>query len=231
LPSAPDAILTLMLCIMSVTLHEAAHAWVALLGGDRTAHEGGQVSLNPIPHIRREPVGMLVFPIVTVFITGWPMGFASAPFDPHWAIKHPKRAARMAAAGPLANLLLMVIAGLLIRWGVARGVYFPLDEIEFGKIVGCQSHFLAGVGFVLGMCFCMNMVMFLFNLLPLPPLDGSGIMIMFMNEETAEKYLAIVHQPAIGLIGILIAWKLFSLVLAPIFPFAVGLLYPGVSYG
>lgn len=231
MPSAPDAILTLLLCIVSVTLHEAAHAWVALKGGDATAFEGGQVSLNPLPHIEREPFGMIVLPLLTVFVTGWPMAFASAPFDPHWAVKYPKRAARMAAAGPAANLLLMLAAALLIRAGMAAGVYYPPDWIKFGYIVGCKSHFLAGVGYILGMCFCMNLVMFLFNLLPFPPLDGSGIMIMFMDGETAAKYLAVMRQPVFVMVGILVAWKLFSVVITPIFYFAVGLLYPGVTYG
>lgn len=231
MPSAPDAILTLLLCIISVTLHEAAHAWVALRSGDATAFEGGQVSLNPLPHIEREPFGMIVLPLITVFVTGWPMAFASAPFDPHWAVKYPKRAARMAAAGPAANLLLMLAAALLIRVGMAAGVYYPPDWIRFGYIVGCESHFLAGVGYILGMCFCMNLVMFLFNLLPFPPLDGSGILIMFMNGETAAKYLDIVRQPVFVMVGILVAWKLFASMITPIFYFAVGLLYPGVSYG
>lgn len=67
--------------LFSTTLHEAAHAWAALRGGDPTAYAGGQVSLDPMPHIRREPFGMIVLPLLTSVTIGWPMGYASAPYD------------------------------------------------------------------------------------------------------------------------------------------------------
>src|SRR5437763_130762 len=86
--------------LFSTSVHEAAHAYVALRGGDRTAYLGGQVSLSPLPHIRREPIGMLLVPLLTAFTNGWAMGWASAPYDPRWADRHPRRAAWMAAAGP-----------------------------------------------------------------------------------------------------------------------------------
>ena len=96
--------------LFSTTLHEAAHAWAAKLGGDLTAYHGGQVSLDPLPHIRREPFGMVILPLLTALTMGFPIGFASAPYDPAWAQKYPKRSAWMALAGPAANLLLMLIA-------------------------------------------------------------------------------------------------------------------------
>ena len=70
--------------LFSLTFHEAAHAFAALRGGDRTAYLGGQVSLDPTPHIRREPLGTVVFPIVIYLISGggWMFGWASTPFDP-----------------------------------------------------------------------------------------------------------------------------------------------------
>jgi hypothetical protein len=89
--------------LFSTTVHEAMHALVAWKGGDPTAYHGGQVSLSPIPHIRREPIGMLVVPLLTSLTQGWAMGWASAPYDPVWAERHPKRAALMAAAGPPAT--------------------------------------------------------------------------------------------------------------------------------
>src|SRR6185503_4111775 len=92
--------------LFSATAHEAAHAWAAKLGGDLTAYHGGQVSLDPRPHIRREPVGMVVLPILSTILSGWPLGFASAPYDPHWALRHPRRAGWMAVAGPAANILI-----------------------------------------------------------------------------------------------------------------------------
>ncbi|HEU4904854.1 MAG TPA: hypothetical protein VFT19_01910, partial [Solirubrobacterales bacterium] len=66
--------------LLALTLHEAGHALAAWLGGDETAYQGGQVTLNPMPHIRREPFGTVVIPIITFFFSGWMMGWASTPY-------------------------------------------------------------------------------------------------------------------------------------------------------
>ena len=84
--------------LLSDTCHEAAHAWAAMLGGDLTAYHGGQVSLDPLPHVRREPLGMVVVPLITYAMNGWMMGWASAPYDPLWASRHPKPSASCASA-------------------------------------------------------------------------------------------------------------------------------------
>lgn len=68
--------------LFSTTLHEAGHAFAAYRLGDSTAYEGGQVTLNPWPHIRREPVGMILVPLITFATRGWMIGWASAPYDP-----------------------------------------------------------------------------------------------------------------------------------------------------
>ena len=100
--------------LFSTTLHEAAHAWAAMRGGDLTAYHGGQVSLDPLPHIRREPFGMVALPLLGVLIAGWPFGYASAPYDPKWALAHPRRAALMALAGPAANMLLVIASAITV---------------------------------------------------------------------------------------------------------------------
>ena len=190
--------------IFSTTLHEAGHAFAAWKLGDSTAYEGGQVSLNPIPHIRREPVGMVLVPILSFALNGWMMGWASAPYDPAWAHRYPKRAAVMAAAGPAANLLLAVIAGLLIKTGLAAlipGAFMPI-----------------------GILFMLNLLLFVFNLLPVPPLDGSTILPMFMSDNAARRYRELLHQPMISLLGLLLAWKVFPYLFAPIQSAAFGLL-------
>jgi hypothetical protein len=78
--------------VFSTTAHEAGHALVAYLGGDRTAYEGGQVTLDPMPHIRRSPFGMVVIPIITFLLSGggYMFGFASAPYDAFWAQRNPR---------------------------------------------------------------------------------------------------------------------------------------------
>ncbi|HEX5000144.1 MAG TPA: site-2 protease family protein, partial [Terriglobia bacterium] len=88
-----EAVIYYVVFLFSTTLHEAAHAWVAMLGGDLTAYHGGQVSLDPRPHIRREPFGMVILPVISLLASGWPFGFASTPYDPYWARSHPKRSA------------------------------------------------------------------------------------------------------------------------------------------
>ena len=107
--------------LFSTTCHEAAHALVAKLGGDDTAARGGQVSLNPLPHIQREPWGMVLIPILSFIFTRGMIGWASAPFNPEWERRHPRRAALMALAGPAANYTLMLLAVVGLRTGHSMG--------------------------------------------------------------------------------------------------------------
>ena len=122
-PSIATGFIWFVAFLFSTTVHEAMHALVAWKGGDPTAYHGGQVSLSPIPHIRREPIGMLVVPLLTAFTQGWAMGWASAPYDPVWAERHPKRAALMAAAGPAGNFIIAAIAFVLIKLGLMAGIF------------------------------------------------------------------------------------------------------------
>jgi hypothetical protein len=116
-----DGLFWFLAFLFSTTVHEAAHAYAALRGGDKTAYEGGQVSLSPIPHIRREPIGMLVVPLLTAFTQGWAIGWASAPFDARWAERYPRRAALMAAAGPAGNFSIAIVAWIALRIGLGAG--------------------------------------------------------------------------------------------------------------
>src|SRR5260370_5838089 len=114
--------------LFSTTCHEASSARAAKIGGDLTAFEGGQVTLNPIPHIRRSTLGMVVVPIVSYLLGGWMFGWASAPFDPTWQRRYPRRSAWMALAGPAAHFTLMLLAGVAIRGGMAMG-YLETPQI------------------------------------------------------------------------------------------------------
>ncbi|HKT81676.1 MAG TPA: site-2 protease family protein, partial [Vicinamibacterales bacterium] len=219
--------------LFSTTVHEAAHAWAAKLGGDLTAYHGGQVSLDPRPHIQREPFGMVILPLLSTLVSGWPFGFASAPYDPQWALRHPRRAGWMALAGPASNLLLVVISIGIIRVGTMTGVFYPPDSAGFGELVGTAKDGLwPGLGAFISIVFSMNLVMACLNMFPLPPLDGSGVALLFMSESTAMRYQMLLWgTPMFSMLGMLVAWRVFDVVFFPVFWVFVGTLYPGVSYG
>lgn len=155
-----QGILLFVTVTVSLTVHEAAHALFALLGGDRTAYLGGQVTLNPVPHMQREPFGMLALPLLTLLMTNGAscFGFAHAPIDARWADRNPRKAALMSLAGPLANVLLATIA-FAVLWFVGR------PESDAGDAVRR----------IAGAFLLMNLLLAVFNLIPLPPLDGAGV--------------------------------------------------------
>lgn len=233
MPDIVEGLTYYIVFLFSTTLHEAAHAWAALRGGDLTAYRGGQVTLDPMPHIRREPFGMVVLPLVSAIATGWPMGFASAPYDPDWARLYPRRAALMALAGPAANLLLLIVAGLALRGGEAAGVFYAPESIRFGHLAASDmGPGWAAIGQFLSAVFSMNLLLFLFNMLPFVPLDGSAVITLLMDRDTTTRYQNFVWStPMIGWLGFIIAWKLFDFIFAPLFGVAGSLIYPGVTYG
>ena len=110
-----DFFLWMLAFLFSTTFHEAAHAWAAKRGGDKTAYEAGSMTMDPLPHIKRSPFGMVVVPILSFFLAGFMIGWASAPYDARWAKRHPHRAAWMSLAGPAANFILVVACAVIIR--------------------------------------------------------------------------------------------------------------------
>jgi Zn-dependent protease len=200
--------------LFSTTCHEAAHALVAKLGGDSTAAQGGQVTLNPVPHIQREPWGMVVIPILSFLFTQGMIGWASAPFDPLWERRHPRRAALMALAGPAANYTLMLIAVIGLRVGSGAG-WLHADPIT-------QRPDFATV--TLLSFFSLNLLLGTFNLLPVPPLDGSSVIMLFMSESTAQRYLDWLRGSAYARLGLLVGLLAFRYFYAPVENFATDLL-------
>jgi Zn-dependent protease len=227
-----DGLMYYVVFLFSTTLHEAGHAWAAKRGGDLTAYHGGQVSLSPIPHIRREPFGMVVLPLLSVALSGWPFGFASAPYDPRWARRFPNRAGFMSLAGPAANIILVLVAAGLLRLGHANGLFFAPESITFGKVAGTDAAGLwPALAFMLGVVFSLNLLLAAFNLLPVPPLDGSGALPLLLSDSLTRKYQDFIWgNPALGWVGLIIAWQVFGRLFDPLFSAAVSLLYPGVSY-
>ena len=213
--------------VLSTVLHEAAHAWTALQLGDDTAARGGQVSLNPWPHIRREPLGMVIVPILSWLAGGWLLGWASAPFNREWARRFPKHAAVMALAGPAANLLLVIGAAWLIRIGLEWQWFQAPQIINSSRlVVATQAGWpeIAATG--LSVVLSLNLLLFVFNLFPLPPLDGSNAPLLLLPPAAAARYADFLQAPWLRLLGIMLASRFLS----PLFPivlrFVANLLHP-----
>ncbi len=148
--------------VMALTFHEFSHGLVAKLQGDDTAERLGRLTLNPIPHI--DPIGLLA-----ALLAGF--GWAKpVPYNPYNLRNQKWGPVLVAAAGPFSNLLLFVVTGLLYR-GLA--------------MAGLMSADSALAGF-LGALMGVNVVLFAFNLIPLPPLDGSKVLLLFLQH---PKYL------------------------------------------
>ena len=203
--------------LFSTTCHEAAHAFVAKMGGDDTAALAGQVSLNPVPHIRREPWGMVLIPILSFLMMGRMFGWASAPYDPLWERRHPRRSGWMALAGPTANFSLMLIAVAGLRLGAAQG-WFHRDPV---------TNHLDFAATTLLIFFSLNLLLGTFNLLPVSPLDGSTVILLFMSERTAQKYLDWLRGNSFAMAGLLVGMLVFRYIYDPINGFMSMLLLPG----
>jgi Zn-dependent protease len=192
--------------LFSTTCHEAAHALAAKIGGDDTAFAGGQVSLNPLPHIQREPWGMVVIPILSLIINKSIIGWASAPYDPAWERRHPRRAAWMALAGPATNYTLMLIAAVALRLGWSQG--WLHEDPRTGNPDFASS--------VLGAFFSLNLLLGTFNLLPVPPLDGSTAIMLFMGETRSQRYLDWLRGNSYAMVGLLLGIVAFRYIYSPI---------------
>jgi len=153
----------LVILLMSVILHEVAHGYTALSLGDSTAKQAGRLTINPIPHI--DPIGSVAVPLLLVlfsspFLFGWAK---PVPVNPYNFRDKKYGSAKVSFAGPGANLAIAIFFGLLLRFFGA-----PLAEISpalielFGQIV------------------LLNLVLAIFNLLPIPPLDGSHVLFDFL---------------------------------------------------
>lgn len=217
--------------LCSTICHEAAHAWTALKLGDDTAARGGQASLNPLPHIRREPFGMIVVPILSWLAGGWLIGWASAPYDPVWARTHPRRAAWMAMAGPASNLALAVLAGLCIRLGYEWHIFTsPItigsDHLAVATLPGAADT----VAKFLSIFVSLNLLLCAFNLIPLPPLDGSSAPLLLLPDRMVDGYMQFMRHPFLSYAGIFLASRLVGPILPKLLLGAASLLYPTVHY-
>ena len=211
--------------LLSLTVHEAGHALVGRWGGDDTASD--QVTLSPFPHMQRQPIGMILVLIVSFLLNGgtWMIGFASAPYDPHWAMRFPKRAAWMAAAGPLADLLLALVAAIVIHICIGAGVWAPDGGALDAVVVDAATGEPTALTTFVSVLFSVNVLIGIFNLIPVAPLDGHAIVPLFLSERLTRKWFSLFRDQGASLFGLMIAFVIFSKIFIYVYIGALWLLY------
>jgi len=217
----PSLIAMYFLFVFSTTCHEAAHAFVAQRGGDDTASAHGHVTLDPIPHIMRSPWGMVIVPLIGLYTMGWPLGWASVPYDPRWAQRYPLRSSLMSLAGPFANFSLAFGSLAILRVLIETGVYHLLGTgVRSGFVFlseGVPSNSpLAALAFLLSRLVYLNLLLGAFNLIPFPPLDGAGVLEGLSPRGIGSLYARLREIPASQFIGWIAASQLFPYLYRPI---------------
>ncbi len=164
-------IISLIILILSAVLHEVAHGVTADRLGDPTARISGRLTLNPLKHL--DPMMSVFLPLLLLLSSGGRFAFGGAkpvPVDPFNLKEGRKDLALVSLSGPLTNIVLSIIAAGLIH------------------LIGSSSNILR---FVLMIIVDLNLWLAIFNLLPIPPLDGSKVFALLLPERTAAKYLAV----------------------------------------
>jgi len=201
-----ELVIRLMALVLAIVLHEVAHGYAAYRLGDPTAKAAGRLTLNPIAHV--DPMGSIVLPLILAF-TGSPvlLGWAKpVPFNPAYFRDVRKGSMLVAAAGPATNLVLAAGAAVLFRFAPLAGF--------FGFIAFFLLHFCL-----------INVVLAVFNLMPVPPLDGSRIVAGFLPPELARSYLSLGRFGFLIIFGLLwlgvldyVMWPLADLLLSVLLP-------------
>lgn len=165
--------------ILGLCVHESAHALAAWALGDKTARSRGRVSLNPLAHI--DPFGTVLLPLIMIVLGGPVFAFAKPVPVYLGNLKHPKRdEVLVALAGPLSNIALSCIAAALLA---ALG-QMTIPSTEWFRVIYYVADFLQVLMLV-------NLSLAFFNLIPLPPLDGSSILVPFLKGEALNTYYQI----------------------------------------
>jgi len=187
----------IVVLLFSLIVHEVAHGYMALHLGDTTARDSGRLTFNPIPHI--DIFGTIIFPVILIVIQS-PVLFGWAkpvPVNP-WRVQGGKKGlAKVSAAGPGSNFLLAVIFGLIFRiYSTGSGISSPISRILFFAVF-------------------INIILGIFNSMPIPPLDGSKILMAYLPEHVADRYSSLQRYGFLILFFLLFI-GLFDLVILPI---------------
>ena len=173
-------VLELAMFVPAIVLHEVSHGYVSYKLGDPTAKSRGRLSLNPIKHV--DPFGTLVLPLL-LWLSGAPIfGYAKpVPIDPRYYRDYRKGMFLTGLAGPTTNLTLALVAGIVVRL-LSRGVL--VTGTEAAPVVTV----LGWVWYALYFFAQINLVLMFFNLIPMPPLDGSRVLPLFLSDRALAKY-------------------------------------------
>jgi len=195
--------------LFAVTLHEVGHGWAAKLLGDTTAEDMGRLSLNPLKHI--DPMGTIVVPLATFFLSGFIFGWAK-PVPVNWnRLRNTKRdIALVALAGPAANLVM---------------IGFWLVVMKLLIVLADQQSMLVNVMLFMGSAgIAINSLLMILNLFPLPPLDGSRVVFSLLPTQLAYRYSKIEPYGMIILVILLASGVLFN-IMGPILSWVEKFMY------
>lgn len=187
--------------VFAITVHEVAHGWMAKQYGDKTAHQMGRLTLNPLKHI--DPIGTLLIPgLLLLTFSGFIFGWAKpVPVDPR-NFKNPRKAmAVVALAGPLSNLLMAIGWAIIARIGVSIPLEFIAMPLIYTGVAGIT----------------INLVLALINLLPIPPLDGSRVISGLLLDYWAWRYNQIERYGFLILMLLLVTGGLNVLLAYPMY--------------
>jgi Zn-dependent protease len=214
--------------LFSLSFHEAAHAWTSEKFGDDTGRLQGRITLNPLPHI--DPIGTIVFPLIMMFTSVPLLGWAK-PVQTNPLLWRDKTRANISvsAAGPISNFILMAIAFIAMKVLILTGVLTLNSKIRtiyevFGPSPG-QPAFVQPLAMFLCVMLMLNLALGVFNLIPIPPLDGSHVLEELLPHEMARAYEQIRPYGFLLLIGLLYLGAL-NYIFEPISIFVLRLLLP-----
>jgi Zn-dependent protease len=174
---------------------------------------------------------MLVVPLLTALSQGWAIGWASTPYDPRWAAMYPRRAAIMAAAGPVGNLIIAAAAFALLRIGLEAGWFVPAPHATFERLVMTPGGLESLLGTMLSILLVLNVLLAAFNMIPLPPLDGASVLGLLLPPQLSWRMREVTATPMFQIVGLLVAWRIFPMLARPLFSLVLRLVHPGLSYG
>lgn len=212
--------------LFSLSFHESAHAWMSERFGDDTGRHQGRITLNPIPHI--DPIGTILFPLISMFtsvpLLGWAKPVQTNPLL--WRDKT-KANISVSAAGPISNFILMTIAFIILKALILSGMlrFNPALRNIYDVIAPApgQPAFMQPLAMFLSVMLMLNLALGVFNLIPIPPLDGSHVLEELLPHPMQQAYYQLRPYGFLLLMALLYLGAL-SLIFQPISIFILRLL-------